>query len=166
MRSRSDVTVAVAQFTKFVVVGCVNVGVGFAIFTLFYRYFRPVELILDATRRAGFESGDLLARVGSPDAGIAYLLGAATGMATSFVLNKYWTFDARGLAGTQLRRFLALNVLNISASTALMSLMVDFAGIPYIVSWIAVTGLAMLVNFFANKYWTFAAAPTPGQRTA
>jgi putative flippase GtrA len=150
MRSESGLTEGVGQFTKFVIVGCVNVAVGFAFFILFYRYFPPLAVLGAA--------GDFVARMGvsSPDAGIAYMLGAATGMATSFVLNKYWTFGALGFGGPQFRRFVVLNVLNISASTALISLLVDLAGVPYLSSWIAITGLAMLVNFFVNKYWTFA----------
>lgn len=158
MRSPYGLPAGAMQFTKFGIVGCVNVGVGFAVFVLLYRHFPPVSSLLSATGKWGEHAAHQLARLGvaSVDAGVAYTLGAAVGMATSFVLNKHWTFEATGLAGPQLRRFVVLNLLNISASSVIIFVLVDVMQAPYLPVWIAVTALAMVVNFIVNKYWTFA----------
>jgi len=163
MRSPGGISAGATQFTKFAVVGCVNVGLGFAVFMLLYLYFPPVSNLLSATGKWGAHAAHQLARLGveSVDAAVAYTLGAAVGMATSFVLNKHWTFEATGLAGPQFRRFVVLNLLNISASSVIIFVLVDVMQAPYLPVWIAITALAMIVNFVVNKYWTFAAyAPT------
>jgi putative flippase GtrA len=145
------------QISRFVVVGFVNVAVSFALFELFYRHV-PLSTLLQSNGSLGTKILGALHGVGakSIDAGVAYMLGCLGGMVTSFVLNKRWTFEARGFTGSQARRFVILNVLCIGGTTLLLSLLVDLLHAPYLPVWIGMTGLAMVVNFLANRYWTFA----------
>ncbi|HTS20179.1 MAG TPA: GtrA family protein [Casimicrobiaceae bacterium] len=150
----------VRQFTRFVVVGCINVAVSFAGFMLFYRVFPLATLVLTALGSAGMEVAASVVRLGvrSIDAAVANTLGAAAGMVNSFLLNKYWTFEAAGLTRLQVRRFLILNILVIGGSSVVVFVCMDLLGAPYLPSWIVATGLAMIANFVGNKYWTFAGA--------
>jgi putative flippase GtrA len=151
----------VRQFSRFVVVGCVNVAVSFAVFMLFYRLFPLATLVLDAMGSLGTQISSALIRLGvhSIDAAVANTLGALAGMANSFVLNKRWTFEAAGLTRLQVRRFVILNILVIAGSSLNVFVFIDLLRAPYLPIWVITTGLAMAANFLGNKYWTFAEAP-------
>lgn len=146
------------QFSRFVVVGFINVAVSFALFDIFFRHVPLATLLLGAMGSAGAKILSALEGLGakSIDAGVAYMLGCLGGMITSFVLNKRWTFEARGFTALQARRFVILNVLCIGGTTLLLSLLVDLLHAPYLPVWIGMTGLAMVINFLVNRYWTFA----------
>ena len=150
----------IRQFSRFVVVGCINVAVSFAGFMLCYRVFPLATLVLDALGSHGAEIARALAAHGvhSIDAAVANTLGAAAGMLNSFILNKYWTFEAGGLTRLQVRRFVLLNVAVIGGSSIFVFLFIDLLHAPYLPVWVVATGLAMVANFLGNKYWTFADA--------
>jgi putative flippase GtrA len=154
----------VRQFSRFVVVGCVNVAVSFAGFMLFYKVFPLASVVLASMGDFGAQIAGGLARFGvqSIDAGVANTLGAAAGMLNSFLFNKYWTFEAGGLTRIQVRRFVILNIVVIGASTVIIFLFIDLLHAPYLLIWIIATGLAMVANFLGNKYWTFADLPDFG----
>jgi putative flippase GtrA len=128
---------------------------------LFYRVFPLATFVLDATGSLGARLANDLARLGvhSIDAGVANTVGALAGMVNSFILNKRWTFEAGGLTKLQVRRFIILNILVISGSTLIIFVFIDLLRAPYLLIWIITTGLAMIVNFLGNKYWTFAELP-------
>ena len=157
MKSRFAPSSGVRQFARFVVVGCINVFVSFAVFMLFYRLFPLATFVLDATGSLGARLANDLARLGvhSIDAGVANTIGAAAGMVNSFILNKHWTFEAGGLTRLQVRRFVILNILVIGGSTLNIFVFIDLLRAPYLLIWIITTGLAMITNFLGNKYWTF-----------
>jgi putative flippase GtrA len=106
----------VRQFAKFVVVGCGNVLVSFAVFIFFYRYFPLGTLVLGETGPFGARIESELARLGvhSIDAGLANTIGCVAGMVNSFLMNKHWTFGAKGMTTLQLRRFVVLNIVVIT----------------------------------------------------
>jgi putative flippase GtrA len=148
---------AARQFIKFAVVGCVNVVASFVVFILFYRHWPLGTLLLDGTGSFGTRIGSALGRIGvhTIDAGVANTAGYLAGMANSFILNKRWTFEAKGQTALQVRRFVILNVFAMACGTLVIFVFVDLLGAPYLPVWIIVTGLVMVVNFLGNKYWTF-----------
>ncbi len=96
--------------------------------------------------------------VGSIDAAVANAIGYVAGMVNSFVLNKLWTFEAAGHTSRQLRRFVALNLVSLAASTAIMFVAVDMLAAPYVPVFVATVALTTVVHFVANRHWTFAEA--------
>lgn len=151
--------IANLQFLRFAIVGCLNVAISFVTFLVFYRYVPLASLALDASGATGAQIAGALARLGVPkvDAGFANVVGYAVGMVNSFILNKKWTFEAKGRTALQARRFVILNLAGLGLSTALVLVLVDVMGMAYIPVWIATTALVMLANFVGNKYWTFVA---------
>src|SRR5262249_4918276 len=131
------------QFARFAVVGCLNVCVSFVAFGLFYRYFPLASFVLGATGSPGAWISDLLQRLGIPsvDAGVANVAAYACGMLNSFILNKRWTFEAGGLVGVQLRRFIILNLGVLAGGTAIVFVFIDLLRAPYLLVWSITTGL-------------------------
>jgi dolichol-phosphate mannosyltransferase len=74
----------------------------------------------------------------------------------NFVLNRHWTFDARGGAARfQAIRFLAVSLVAEGFSLLLLTLFVQGAGMPKVAAQaLAVMG-SMPLNFLGNKLWSF-----------
>jgi putative flippase GtrA len=74
----------------------------------------------------------------------------------NFVLNRHWTFDARGgLAHVQAMRFVAVSLMAFAFSLLLLTVFVEDAGIAKVPAQaLAVLG-AMPLNFLGNKLWSF-----------
>lgn len=90
---------------------------------------------------------------------IALTLEYVAGIAYGFVLNKRWTFNAKGGAAQQAWRYIALYgliyVLNVSL---LMALVEQGGGNPY-VSQLLLLGFLTLLSFVVQKRWIFAQPP-------
>lgn len=151
------------QVVRFLVVGCLNVAVTFAVFVLCYRWLPLGTWLVDATGAAGSALARTLAGYGiaSVDAAVANVAGYLAGMVNSFVLNKLWTFEAGGRTAQQLRRFVALNMVSLVASTAIMFVAVDVLAAPYLPVFVATVVLTTAFHFVGNKHWTFADARRP-----
>lgn len=156
------------QVVRFLAVGCLNVAVTFAVFVLCYRWLPLGTFLIDATGAAGSALARTLARfgIGSVDAAVANVAGYLAGMVNSFVLNKLWTFEAAGRTARQLKRFVALNLVSLAGSTAIMFVAVDVLAAPYVPVFVATVALTTVFHFVGNKHWTFAdAGPfTAGER--
>jgi putative flippase GtrA len=148
------------QVVRFLVVGCLNVAVTFAVFVLCYRWLPLGAWLVDAAGVAGRALARTLAGFGvaSVDAAVANVAGYLAGMVNSFVLNKLWTFEAAGHTSRQLRRFVALNLVSLAVSTAIMFVAVDMLVAPYAPVFVATVALTTVFHFVANRHWTFAEA--------
>lgn len=146
------------QFIKFAVVGCLNVLVSFLVFYLCYRQWPLAALILQsvATIHPSIESTISAYGVHAIDAAFANTIGYLAGMINSFVLNKLWTFEAKGTTIRQIHRFFILNILGLAVSTLIIFVFVDHLGAPYLIVWFFTIALVMILNFLGNKHWTFA----------
>jgi len=91
----------------------------------------------------------------SIDAAFANTIGYTAGMINSFILNKLWTFEAKGRTKHQLHRFFILNILGLIVSTLLIFVFADLFSVSYLIVWPITIGLVMIFNFIGNKYWTF-----------
>lgn len=121
---------------RFVVVGCANFVVSFAAFYASYQY---LPLGSSSSRGA-----------------TANVLAYVAGMLNSFVLNRLWTFRAEGPVTAHAAKFVALNVATLVASTTLVLLLVDWAGLPALAVWLPLTLAILATHYLGMKHWTFA----------
>jgi putative flippase GtrA len=119
------------QLAKFCVVGASGYGVNIAVYALLLNW-----------------------------ANLNYRL-AATGsflvaVTNNYLWNRLWTFrHQRGHVGYQGIRFLIVSVLVYGANLALLSLLVEVAGLGKIVSQAIAIVLVTPLNFLGNKLWSF-----------
>jgi putative flippase GtrA len=123
-------------FARFVVVGVANFVVSFAAFYASYQF-----LPLDESSGRG---------------AVANVLAYAAGIVNSFVLNRLWTFRAEGHVVTHAFKFVALNAATLVASTALVLVLVDWAGWPALAVWLPLTLAILTAHYLGMKHWAFA----------
>jgi putative flippase GtrA len=151
-------SMSIRQFTRFAIVGCLNVIVSFLVFFLCYRQWSLGDFFLNSAKMLGIGIESILTEFGirSIDAALANTAGYVAGMVNSFTLNKLWTFRVQGDISRQMHRFVILNILGLILSTSFLFIFVDLLSAPYLIVWGISTAIVMLLNFFGNKYWTFA----------
>jgi len=77
----------------------------------------------------------------------------------NFVLNRHWTFDARGgVAQTQAARFIVVSLVAFGVNLLLLTVFVESAGIAKVPAQALAVAASMPFNFLGNKLWTFRAA--------
>lgn len=88
-------------------------------------------------------------------AGVPYLaagaLAFALGAANGFVLNRRWTFRARG----SVARYVAVQVGGLLLTTGLLRLFVEVAGMGSYAAYLLAIPLVTVTTFAANRTWTF-----------
>ncbi|MBU6435019.1 MAG: GtrA family protein [Nitrospirae bacterium] len=145
------------QLAKFCSVGVLNFVITFTVFVLSYRQLHLSAVILDSTGDLGTWITRFLNGLGIPgiDAAVANTAGYLAGMTNSFFLNKLWTFEAQAQIVRQMYRFVVVNVFSLVMSTLILLVFVDIRGAPYLLVWCITFGIIFIINFLANKYWTF-----------
>lgn len=124
---------------RFVVVGCANFVVSFAAFYAAYRWL-PLD---DSSGRGA----------------VANVLAYAAGMINSFVLNRVWTFRAQGEVVEHAFKFVVLNAATLLASTLIVLVLVDRAGLPALAVWLPLTLAILTAHYLGMKHWAFAGRP-------
>ncbi|TES95224.1 GtrA family protein [Patescibacteria group bacterium] len=119
------------QFLKFCVVGTVGTAIDFGLFYLLVE-----------------------------SAHIWYLLAATisfiVAVINNYIFNKFWTFEDRDKDFLrQFGRFLVVSIIGLGLNVLILYILVEFAGMWYILAKVLATGVVLIWNFFANKYWTF-----------
>jgi putative flippase GtrA len=121
------------QLVRFGIVGAVGFVVNLAVYTLFVH------------------SVGVDYRVASVAAWLVAVLN-------NFVLNRHWTFDARGdRAHRQAVRFLLVSLAAEVFSLLLLTLFVEVIGIAKVPAQALAVGGSMPLNFLGNKLWSFRA---------
>ena len=145
------------QFGRFLVVGCFNFVVSFAVFYLFYRHWRLSGALISPLGTVGESLGQLARGLGidSADAALANVFGYSAGVGNSFVWNRYWTFTASHETRRQMGRFLLLNASLLLLSSASLFILTDALGWPYRPVWFVTMGLVTVINFLFSKHWVF-----------
>jgi putative flippase GtrA len=95
-------------------------------------------------------------------AGIDYHVAAVAAwlvaVVNNFVLNRHWTFDARGgRAGFQAVRFVAVSLVALGFSLLLLMLFVEVVSVAKVPAQALAVAGAMPLNFLGNKLWSFRA---------
>lgn len=117
------------EFVRFCLVGMLNTGVDFAVFSVLTLWNFPLWA--------------------------AQVVAYSAGVLNSFLLNRTWTFGHRGQANGQLAKFLTINLFVLALTYELLSWFHDDWGMPMLVSKLLVIGLGFTVNFTGNRLWVF-----------
>jgi putative flippase GtrA len=93
-------------------------------------------------------------------AGVDYRLASVVAwlvaVMNNFVLNRHWTFDARGgQARFQAIRFLVVSLAAEGFSLSLLTLLVEGASLPKVLAQALAVAASMPLNFLGNKLWSF-----------
>jgi len=93
--------------------------------------------------------------------GVYYLISAIfsfiIAMSSNFILNKVWTFKENIKLGIG-KKYLQFGLVSVSAllvNLFFLYIFTEIFGIYYIISQILAIGIALIINFFGNKIWTF-----------
>jgi putative flippase GtrA len=86
----------------------------------------------------------------------ATLAGFVAGAGVSYALNRRFTFATERSHGAAGWRFLVIAAGGFVATWALMTLFVDWLGLPYLPMQLVTTGLVMGLSFTGHKFWSFA----------
>jgi putative flippase GtrA len=74
----------------------------------------------------------------------------------NFVLNRHWTFDARGgQAHAQAIRFIVVSAGAFVVSLLLLTVFVEAAGLAKVLAQALAVAASMPFNFIGNKLWSF-----------
>jgi dolichol-phosphate mannosyltransferase len=92
--------------------------------------------------------------------GLEYHVSAAiawlVAVLNNFVLNRHWTFDARGeRAHMQAARFVLVSLVAFGCSQLLLTLFVETAGVAKIPAQALAVAASTPLNFLGNKLWSF-----------
>jgi putative flippase GtrA len=96
--------------------------------------------------------------------GVEYRLASVfawlVAVANNFILNRHWTFDARGdAAHTQALRFLLVSLAAEIVSLVLLTVLVQDGGLSKVPAQALAVGASMPLNFLGNKLWSFRSRP-------
>ena len=98
----------------------------------------------------------LLVHPASIDFRVASVIAWLVAVMNNFVLNRFWTFDAReGLARFQAVRFLIVSLVAEVCSLLLLTVFVQGAGIDKVIAQAMAVIASMPLNFLGNKLWSF-----------
>ena len=86
----------------------------------------------------------------------ATLLGYCVGGMISYRLNRQHTFRSEKRHREAIWRFAVVAGVGFLATAALMTLAVDWGHLPYLPAQVVVTGIIMVWNYAASRWWTFA----------
>ncbi|MEI6579310.1 MAG: GtrA family protein [Eubacteriales bacterium] len=118
------------SFIRFGIVGCINTGVDFFVFTIL-----------------AFAGADKLT---------AQAFAYTAGIINSFLFNKYWTFKTKKAdAKTEFIKFLPVNLVSLVFTLAGIELLNGVLNIDVFISKIIVTVFSQLINYFGYKFWVF-----------
>jgi putative flippase GtrA len=87
---------------------------------------------------------------------VAAVVAWIVAVLNNFVLNRHWTFDARGgQAHAQAMRFIVVSLAAFVVSLLLLTLFVEAAGLAKVPAQALAVAAAMPFNFIGNKLWSF-----------
>src|ERR1700730_314969 len=106
---------------KFGMIGILNTGVDFAVFTVLTLWDVPLL--------------------------IAQCISYACGVLNSFIMNRTWTFQRRGQFARHLIKFSLLSLLTLLITYGLIVWFNQYFGWPILISKCIASGISLIVNF-------------------
>jgi putative flippase GtrA len=82
-------------------------------------------------------------------------LGYGVSSIFNYLMNYHYTFSSDAKHKVAALKFTLVALVGLSLNSLLMYLLVELFNVHYIISQIMVTGIILVVNFFAHKLWTF-----------
>ena len=90
---------------------------------------------------------------------VSAVFGWLAGVLNNFLLNRHWTFDARGgQMRFQAIRFFLVSLVAFGFSFLLLVLFVEVGGLAKVPAQALAVGASMPLNFLGNKLWSFRAS--------
>lgn len=86
---------------------------------------------------------------------LASALGYGISSIFNYLMNYHYTFSSDAKHKVAALKFTLVALVGLSLNSLLMYLLVELFNMYYIISQIIVTGIILVVNFFAHKLWTF-----------
>lgn len=86
---------------------------------------------------------------------LASALGYGISSIFNYLMNYHYTFSSDAKHKVAALKFTLVALVGLSLNSLLMYLLVELFNVHYIISQIIVTGIILVVNFFAHKLWTF-----------
>jgi len=117
---------------KFGIVGVINTAVDFIIFSL----LSVLGVHYTISQIAGYSGGTL----------------------NSFILNKFWTFEAgenKKKSTQEILQFVLVNMLSLVITEVGLSVLINNFSFNIYIAKICVIVLAQAVNYFSYKFWVF-----------
>lgn len=127
------------KMAKFALVGGLNTGVDFAVFTiLVYAIGLPVWL--------------------------SQLLAYSCGVLNSFILNRNWTFQAKSQSSpAAFFKFIAVNLFSFGAATGVLLLLQESANWSPLLAKLVSVSASLAVNYVGTRWWVFRKSSEPGR---
>jgi len=87
---------------------------------------------------------------------LSQVLSYSAGMLNSYVVNRSWTFHAKGrFFGPQMRRFLIVNLSLLALSLGILRIAAGTLGLPRLAAKLCATAVTMVLGFLLNRLWVF-----------
>ncbi|MGG0175157.1 GtrA family protein [Gottfriedia acidiceleris] len=120
------------SLVKFGIVGLLNTGVDFIVFTLLIYVFTNLPYVF------------------------AQVISYTCGIFNSYLLNKSWTFKSKNQNSNQEKiRFVIVNLLTLLLTLFILKVCSGWVGLSVIVSKLVATCISVLVNYAGSRYWVF-----------
>ena len=98
----------------------------------------------------------LLVQVSHTNPVFASTIGFIVGALINYVLNYHITFNSNKRHREALTKFFSIASLGAVINATIMTAGIDLFDIHYLIIQVAATCIVLVLNFTANKYWTFA----------
>lgn len=86
----------------------------------------------------------------------ARIISLSVSLIWNFILNRYWTFNAKsGVVSKQLIRFSIVIILTSALNVLLMKISVGTLHLPDMPVLIAVSAMIAVINFVLHRYWSY-----------
>lgn len=76
-------------------------------------------------------------------------------LSLSYLLNRAWTYQARGRHRRQLPRFAVVSLAGYGLNAAIMALVTTLLGLSYLFGIAVVVMVLPSLSFLSHRYWTF-----------
>ena len=117
------------EFMRFCLVGAVNTGVDFAVFTVLSSM------------------GVLML--------VAQCVSYTCGVLNSFLMNRTWTFRGHGQSTGQMIRFLALNLGTLTITYGMLVYFHNSLAWPLLICKLLAMGASLGINYAGSRLWIF-----------
>lgn len=101
----------------------------------------------------------VLVEVGGMGPAVASGAGYAAGAGLSYFLNYHYTYLSNRSHVPAMTKFFFVAAIGLAVNSTIVAIAAENLGLNYLLAQAIATGLVLLWNFSANRYWTF--RPTP-----
>ena len=98
----------------------------------------------------------VLVEIWSIHATVATTLGFVLGSILNYLLQYYWAFGTSGSHSDRIARYGVVTTITMAINSGIFWVLNEKVGIPYLLAQIAVTGVVVVLNYEANRRFTFA----------